>query len=127
MAGRFLCRISGIGALYSRKATASTAVKAKAGLPSLFRLLTSVSSEDPVAQGIREKLVSELEATHVELEDTSGGCGSFFRVKVVSPQFDGMSRIKQHRLVNDILAPEIAQIHGLTVTTKTTAQFEKEV
>ena len=54
----------------------------------------------------------------VQVEDTSGGCGSFYRVAVAAPSFAGVPRIKQHRLVNDALKSEIAEMHGLTIETK---------
>lgn len=57
--------------------------------------------------------------------DVSGGCGSMYRVEVVSPQFDGMNMVKQHRLVQSVLAAEIADMHGLTITTMTPAQYKE--
>lgn len=45
----------------------------------------------------------------------SGGCGTFYAIKVTSPAFVGLSKVKQHRLVNTILKDEIKGIHGLTV------------
>lgn len=44
-----------------------------------------------------------------------GGCGTFYAINVASPAFIGISKVKQHRLVNEILKEEIAGIHGLTV------------
>jgi hypothetical protein len=42
-------------------------------------------------------LRDRLGASHVEVQDVSGGCGSFYTVLVVSPRFEGLSVIKQHR------------------------------
>ena len=68
-------------------------------------------------------MTKKLEATFgpdavVQVEDTSGGCGSFYRVAVASAAFAGTTRIKQHRLVQDALKSEIAEMHGLTIETK---------
>lgn len=54
----------------------------------------------------------------VDVTDISSGCGSFFRVEVIAPSFEGRSLLEQHRLVNAALADEIKQIHGLTIVTK---------
>jgi large subunit ribosomal protein L21 len=68
---------------------------------------------------IEQLLRRDLGATALHIEDTSGGCGAFFKLLVVSPQFTGLSLVKQHRLVNQILKPHIANLHGLTLTTVT--------
>ena len=71
--------------------------------------------------GVLEK---ELGATVAEVRDVSGGCGSMYKVLVVSPRFDGLSLVKQHRLVKEALAEDIAGMHGLTVLTKTPKQWD---
>jgi len=48
-------------------------------------------------------LRARLAATHVEVKDVSGGCGSFYNVTVVSPQFEGLPMIRQHRRVSGLL------------------------
>jgi hypothetical protein len=45
----------------------------------------------------------------------SGGCGSFYAIHISSPQFKGLSTIKQHKLVNECLKEEVKAIHGLQV------------
>lgn len=61
---------------------------------------------------------SRLQPTDVEVQDTSAGCGSFFKIKIVSPVFEGKPLIQQHRLVNEVLRDEIKEIHGFTLETK---------
>ncbi len=58
---------------------------------------------------------SELHAGH----RSSPGTGeSHFRMLVVSPQFEGLSRVARHRRVNEILADELAgRIHALALKT----------
>lgn len=82
-----------------------------------FRMLSSVGL---TAEAIEKKLRtnSQLQPTEVEVQDTSSGCGSFFKIKVVSPVFEGKPLIQQHRLVNEILRSEIKEIHGFTLETK---------
>lgn len=54
----------------------------------------------------------------------AGGCGAMYRILVVSPLFEGKSMVQQHRMVHDVLKADIAQMHGLTVSTKTPVQYK---
>jgi stress-induced morphogen len=75
------------------------------------------------AESIRALLVQAFpEAAEVSVEDRTG-TGDHFQVTVVSPAFDGVSLIDQHRRVNDVLAPLIVDgsIHELRIKTKGTA------
>lgn len=58
---------------------------------------------------------SELHAGH----RSSPGTGeSHFRVTIVSPRFAGKSRVERHRMVNEILAEELAgKVHALALHT----------
>ncbi|EGC40031.1 hypothetical protein DICPUDRAFT_25738, partial [Dictyostelium purpureum] len=47
-----------------------------------------------------------------------GGCGSMYRITVVSDEFKGVSMLKQHKKVNEILKDVIPSLHGLTLHTK---------
>lgn len=67
---------------------------------------------------IYNKLSKALEPVDLEVEDISGGCGSMYAINVTSDKFQGLSMIKQHKLVNSILAKEIAQWHGLQLSTR---------
>ena len=73
---------------------------------------------------IAAKLKDVIAATHVEVEDISGGCGSMYRVLVVSPEFEGLALVKQHRLVQKAIASEIADMHGLTLKTLSEKKFQ---
>ncbi|KAM9827452.1 bolA-like protein 2 [Neosynchiropus ocellatus] len=76
---------------------------------------------------IREKLIKELEAVHVEAEDTSPGrCDTSFKVLVVSSKFEGKPLLQRHRMVNTILAEELKQIHAFEQKTLTPEQWEKQ-
>jgi stress-induced morphogen len=59
------------------------------------------------------------EASEVDVEDRTGG-GDHFQVTVVSPAFDGLSLIDQHRRVNEALAEPLRDgtIHELRIRTK---------
>lgn len=50
------------------------------------------------AEYLREKLQRDLEAEHVEVEDTTPHrCASSFRVLVVSAKFEGKPLLQRHR------------------------------
>ena len=77
---------------------------------------------------LKEQLTSTLEATHVDMIDTSGNCGSAFEVTVVSPRFRGLPPLKRHQLVHAVFAGEWAdQLHALTLKTLTPEQWEKKL
>jgi stress-induced morphogen len=61
-------------------------------------------------------------AAELSVVDRTGG-GDHFQVTVVSPAFDGLSLVEQHRLVYDALAAPLADgtIHELRITTRGTA------
>ncbi|KAM9335941.1 bolA-like protein 2 isoform 1-T2 [Symphorus nematophorus] len=76
---------------------------------------------------IREKLIKELEAVHVDVEDTSPNrCAASFKVLVVSSQFEGKPLLQRHRMVNTCLAEELKVIHSLEQKTVTPEQWEKQ-
>mmetsp|Transcript_34107 Transcript_34107/g.86304 ORF Transcript_34107/g.86304 Transcript_34107/m.86304 type:complete len:80 (-) Transcript_34107:267-506(-) len=64
---------------------------------------------------VKQKLQEALQATEVDVSDTSGGCGQSFDVAVVSPLFEGKTLLARHRLVNDALKSEMSQIHALSI------------
>eukprot|EP00949_MAST-11_sp_MAST-11-sp1_P002799 g2799.t1 len=100
-----------------------------------FRALTQQFSPGRIGGGMRGMateteamkaiLVEELGASHVEVEDVSGGCGAMFRILCVSDEFEGLSRLKQARLAQKALADNISKMHGLTLKTMTVAEFER--
>ena len=76
------------------------------------------------ADTIAQKLKDALSPQHLEVEDVShhhaghagwrDGGGTHFAVTIRAASFAGKSRIQQHRLVNSILADELASdIHAL--------------
>ena len=82
-------------------------------------------------QNIYAKLTEKFTPSHVQVQDVSGaswsflisfiahsgkgGCGTFYAISVSSPAFQGLSTLKQHKLVTETLKQEIAGIHGLQV------------
>ena len=61
-------------------------------------------------------------ADEVEVVDRTGG-GDHFHVTVVTPEFEGLTLVDQHKLVYSALADSLADgtIHELRITTKARA------
>jgi stress-induced morphogen len=73
----------------------------------------------PAATELKQRIEAALPGAQVDVEDWTGG-GDHFRATVVAPQFDGLSRIAQHRLVYEIFGAEIGgPIHALSLKTST--------
>ena len=77
---------------------------------------------------MREKLIVALEPTrrdsineseqHAGHRSSPGTGESHFRILIVSPSFEGKSRIERHRAVNEILSDELkGRIHALALKT----------
>jgi acid stress-induced BolA-like protein IbaG/YrbA len=54
----------------------------------------------------------------------SGGCGAQFSLLVVSAAFESASRVQQQRMVNEALEPHVSNVHSITMTTLTPAQWK---
>ncbi|KAF2356641.1 BolA protein [Trinorchestia longiramus] len=54
---------------------------------------------------------------HVVGVPSCGGCGAMYEVWVETPEFGGLSRVKQHRLVTETLAEQIKDMHGIRIST----------
>ena len=75
------------------------------------------ASNESMEAKIKSKLEAELNPIELNVYDTSGGCGSFFGIEVKSDKFNGKKTFQQHKLVNQILKEEIANVHGITLKT----------
>lgn len=90
-----------------------------------------------VRDTIKAKLVAALEPTRIEVDDVSeqhrGHAGwrpggeTHFDILLVSPRFQGQSRIARHRMVNSILEQELTDsIHALSLDVQTPDEFAKK-
>ena len=88
-----------------------------------------MSSLAITAGNITQTLQTTLEPSKLEVIDESyqhaghvgandSGVGTHFRVRIASPLFTDLSRVKRHRLVYDALRPYIDQgLHALAIET----------
>ncbi|KAF5388324.1 hypothetical protein D9615_000115 [Tricholomella constricta] len=78
------------------------------------------SANPPPLEGeqlITAKLTAKFAPSHLQVQDVSGGCGSFYAITIASEAFKGLSIVKQHKLVTETLKQEIEGIHGLQIKT----------
>jgi stress-induced morphogen len=82
-------------------------------------LVVTLDFSMPSANELKERIEVALPGSEVAVEDLTGG-GDHFRAEVVSDQFDGLSRIQQHKLVYDVFGSEVGgPIHALSIKTST--------
>jgi len=60
------------------------------------------------------------------IEDTSSGCGENYTVLIVSDEFEGKTTLARHKLVNELLSEQIAQMHAFSQKTLTLKQYETQ-
>jgi BolA protein len=81
-----------------------------------------MTAKDDITKKLREAFLPEsldvTDESHLH-EGHSGhrpGGETHFRVYIVSPAFEGKSRIERHRMINTLLAPELAgSVHALAI------------
>ncbi|MFN0182465.1 MAG: BolA family protein [Aquabacterium sp.] len=75
---------------------------------------------DPTPADVRGFIAAGLDCTHLEVE----GDGRHFFATIVSPAFDGLSRVRRHQAVYAALGDRMReQIHALSMKTLTPAEF----
>ncbi|EJT97711.1 bola-like protein [Dacryopinax primogenitus] len=66
---------------------------------------------------IASKLREVFSPSRLDVEDVSGGCGTFYAITIQSSAFRDMTLVKQHKLVTKTLKEDIEGIHGLQLKT----------
>lgn len=84
-----------------------------------------MSADGVSAEDLEQAITERLQATHVSINDVSGGCGSAYEVIIVAEGFKGKSKLQRHRLVFKELKEEIAQIHAFTQRDFTPEEWEE--
>lgn len=94
----------------SRSLTTSSSLR-QASSPSA----SSTPPLDTGEQAIYSKLRDAFSPARLEVQDVSGGCGSFYAIEISSTKFKGLGMVKQQKLVNEVLKDELKEIHGIQV------------
>lgn len=72
------------------------------------------------SEELKRRIEAGLPGATVEVR---GDDGHHFEAVVIAPQFEGLSRIAQHRLVYDLFEGELGgRIHALSLKTKAPAR-----
>ncbi|KAF9529041.1 bola protein [Crepidotus variabilis] len=80
----------------------------------------------PVDMVALEKAIKRaFEVTHLHIEDQSSGCGDNYAIILVSEAFEGKSTLARHRMINELLKDQIAQMHAFSQKTYTPKQWEE--
>ena len=75
---------------------------------------------DPTAEEVRRFIAAGLACDHLEVE----GDGRHFFATIVSPEFEGLSRVRRHQQVYAALGDRMReQIHALSMQTLTPAEW----
>ncbi|XP_077982900.1 bolA-like protein 3 [Glandiceps talaboti] len=82
-----------------------------------LRLFSSqTEGEVRISNILKEKFPK---AESIQVADISGGCGAMYEVHIISDDFKGKRTVMQHRMVNEALAEEVKEMHGLRIQTLT--------
>lgn len=76
-----------------------------------------VQAESDGEKKLAEILKQSFVASQIAVRDISGGCGAMYEIFIESEDFRGKRQIQQHRLVNQALADEVKEMHGLRIFT----------
>ena len=76
---------------------------------------------DPTPDEVRSYIAAGLPCSHLEVE----GDGRHFFATIVSPSFEGLSRVRRHQLVYTALGERMKeQIHALSMKTLTPTEHQ---
>lgn len=92
---------------------------------------STASSGGPIQQMISQRIQDSLNPIHFEIENESykhsvpKGSESHFKLFIVSAQFENITLIDRHRLVNNIVKGNDTNlpVHALSISAKTPAQW----
>ena len=77
-----------------------------------------------IQNGLEATVPKIVDESHLHAGHVGAREGSHFRLVVVSPKFSGLTMVKQHRLVYEVLADEMQSgIHALALQTYTPEQW----
>ncbi|WFD20416.1 hypothetical protein MCAP1_002660 [Malassezia caprae] len=87
--------------------------------PVYARMFTSssVRGEEDKQEKIIRLLREKFEPSDLQVQDVSGGCGSFFAIMIKSKAFADKRTVQSHRMVNQAIKDVFQDIHGLQLKT----------
>jgi BolA protein len=86
-----------------------------------------------IQQSIEQKISAALQPAYLDVENESHrhnvppGSESHFKVTVVTDQFEGKPLVARHRMLNQLLADELAgPVHALALHTMTPGEWQSK-
>ncbi|GJJ10659.1 hypothetical protein Clacol_004886 [Clathrus columnatus] len=76
---------------------------------------------------LENALKNAIPISHLEIIDQSSGCGESYAVLIVSEAFEGKLTLARHRMINELLKNQIAQMHAFSQRTLTPKQYAAEL
>ena len=80
---------------------------------------------------IKERLLKNIQCIHLEVVDESPNHGGYdgsvshIKIIIVSDEFNDQSLINRHKLVYKAMGDLVAQIHAISIVSKTSNQWEE--
>ncbi|KAF8584442.1 bola-like protein [Ramaria rubella] len=74
-------------------------------------------------QELEQALRDAIPISHLDIIDQSSGCGESYAVLIVSEAFEGKMTLGRHRMINELLKDQIAQMHAFSQKTLTPKQY----
>jgi BolA family transcriptional regulator, general stress-responsive regulator len=89
-------------------------------------IVTAQRLQDTLQQALTPAMLEVRDDSHLHAGHAGALEGRHFSVRVVSPAFDGLSRVARHRLVYDAARSLIAEgIHALAIDARTPAEAQR--
>ncbi len=77
-------------------------------------------------ENVKQLIKNEMPTAHIEVFDLTG-TQDHYRVRVVASEFEGLTLIKRHQLINKALAePLKGPLHALTIEAYTPVQWQQK-
>jgi BolA protein len=89
-------------------------------------IVTAQRLQDVLQQALTPAMLEVRDDSHLHAGHAGALEGRHFSVRVVSPAFDGLSRVARHRLVYDAARSLIAEgIHALAIDARTPGEAQR--
>ncbi len=80
---------------------------------------------EKLRDGLAPSLLDVINESH--MHSVPKGSETHFKVVVVSPAFEGASRVERHQMVYRALKEELAQgVHALSIVSKSPAEWDRD-
>ncbi|KAK4882996.1 hypothetical protein RN001_006315 [Aquatica leii] len=100
-------------------------------IPTFAQKFLEMSSITPIEDAIRHKLSTNLGTKHLQIVNESymhnvpKNSETHFKILVVSEKFNGLSLLKRHRIINNLLKEEFENgLHALSIVATTPDQWQ---